>query len=85
VVALQQYEGTLNSLGMPLAETMSPLADPDNPNRTHGYVAELPARDWAEYALEVEQRKPEWSGDNYLRSRHFIVRRVDFSPPDPGA
>lgn len=76
-VALDLYEGTLNELGIPLDEAMSPDADPDNPNGSYRYVAAQPSRDWSIYAVEMEQRKPDWSGENYLRSRRFGVVRVE--------
>lgn len=76
-IALEVYEGTVNELGIPYAEAMSPDADPDNRDGKYMYVADMPARDWSVYALEVEQKKPEWSGENYLRSRKFGVTRVE--------
>jgi hypothetical protein len=55
---------------------MSPLADPDNPKGTHFYTAKV-ARNFATEAVEQEQKKPEWSGDNFLRARKFMAVRVD--------
>jgi len=71
VIALDEYEAGLNSFGIPLIEAMSPDNDPDNPKGTGYYKVGPPIRDWAEYAVELEQKKPEWSGDNYLRARKF--------------
>lgn len=76
-VALDVYESSINELGIPLVEAMSPDADPNNPNGKWRYEVPPPSRDWSLYALEVEQKKPEWSGENYLRSRRFGVTRVD--------
>lgn len=80
-VALSVYEDSLNELGIPLVEAMSPDADPDNPDGKYRYVAGMPTRDWSVYALEQEQSKPEWSGDNYLRARKFGVTRVERATP----
>ena len=76
-VSLAVYEDSLNELGIPLAEAMSPLADPDNRDGKWRYSVPPPSRDWSMFALEMEQNKPEWSGDNYLRARKFGVTRVE--------
>ncbi len=76
VTALEVYESRLGPHGMPLDETMSTLADPDNPDGTHTYTVDV-IRDWAEYAIETERKQAHWSGDNYLSSRHFRARRVE--------
>jgi hypothetical protein len=76
-VALGVYEGSLNELGIPVAEAMSPDADPDNPDGKYRYVADMPVRDWSVYAREMEQKKPEWTGENHLDARKFGVTRVD--------
>lgn len=77
ITALSVYEAGLGPHGLPLAETMSDDADPDNPNGKYRYVATKPRRDWYEYAVEQEQSKDQWSGDNYLHSRKFHAVRVD--------
>lgn len=76
-VALHVYESGLGAHGQPLAETMSPDADPDNPDGKYRYEVLPPMRDWFDYAIEMEQKKPEWSGDNYLSSRKFTAVRRD--------
>jgi len=76
-VALTEYESTLGHHGLPLAETMSADADPDNPDGTYFYRVLPPSRDWYDYAVEMEQKKPEWSGDNYLSARKFIAVKVE--------
>lgn len=76
MVALQEYEAGLDENGIPLSESMSPLADPDNPKGTHTYGV-MVQRNWATHAVELEQKKPEWAGDNYLRARKFAAYRVD--------
>lgn len=81
LVALNIYESSIGPHGLPVDETMSALADPDNPRGTHYYAVDV-MRDWAEFAIESERNKPQWSGDNYLSSRHFRARRVDRPPAD---
>lgn len=75
MVALHEHEGSLNSLGIPMDEAMSPLADPDNPNAAYGYVAK-PYRDHAEQAAYEAQKLEKWSGDNYTPARKWRVERV---------
>lgn len=74
--ALAEYEEGLDENGFPVEESTSPLADPDNPKRTHFYEVEV-RRNWATFAVEQEQKKPEWSGENYLRARKFVPVRRD--------
>ena len=76
-VALTEYEAGLGRHGLPLAETMSADADPDNPNGKYSYRVMPPSRDWYDYAVEVEQKKPDWSGDNYLAARKFVAVKVE--------
>jgi hypothetical protein len=78
-VALDEYEAGLDENGIPFAESMNPLADPDNPAGTYRYVAKV-ARNFASEAVEREQKKPEWSGENYLRARKFMAMRVERTP-----
>ena len=74
--ALDVYESSVNEFGIPLDEAMSSDADPDNPKGTHFYDVKV-LRDFSVYAVEMEQKKPEWSGENYLRSRRFTPVRVE--------
>jgi hypothetical protein len=73
LAALEEYEAGLNSLGLPMDETTSPLADPSNPAGTHWYEPYV-LRDWALDA--IEQREQEFK-DNPSRARIFsVVRRA---------
>lgn len=74
-VALHEHEASLGDHGHPLDETMSPLADPMNPEGTHYYEAS-PVRDWHDAALEEAQRDPKWSGDNHSDARKWRVVKV---------
>ncbi|QJU54332.1 hypothetical protein SCB71_14395 [Herbiconiux sp. KACC 21604] len=80
MTALAEYEDGLDENGLPRSETMSILADPDNPKGTHTYVVDV-ARNWGTYALEMRQKDEAFSGENFLRSRKFMLRRVDRQPP----
>jgi len=73
--ALHEHEASIGDHGQPLEEAMSPLADPFNPDGTHTYVAR-PIRDWADAAIEEEQAKPQWSGENFSRARKWRVFKV---------
>lgn len=74
--ALVEHEASLGAHGLPLDETMSPLADPDNPNGTHFYVA-TPVRDWAEQAQIDAESDPKWQGENATHARKWRTIRVD--------
>lgn len=76
LAALAEYEAGLGHHGLPLEETMSPLADPDNPNGTYLYVPRV-MRDWYDDAVEGMQKLPEWSGENFSRARVFTAVRVE--------
>lgn len=76
LAALVEYEAGLGQHGLPLEETMSPLADPDNPDGKWAYVPKV-RRDWYDFAVESMQKLPEWSGENFLRSRVFSAVRVE--------
>lgn len=76
LAALEEYEAGLGHHGLPLEETTSIDADPDNPEGKYFYHPR-PVRDWYDDAIEVEQSKPEWSGDNYKRSRIWVAQRVE--------
>lgn len=77
LAALAEHEGSLNELGIPYDEAMSPLADPNNPQGTHRYKAVGPARDWSLDALEQAQKDPQYAGENYSRARRWDIERVD--------
>lgn len=76
LTALYEHEATIGDHGQPLDEAMSILADPMNPIGTHKYVA-VPARDWAEDALEQAQKDPRYSGENYSKARVWRVYKVE--------
>lgn len=76
MVALHEHEATLNHMGIPLDEAMSPEADPDNPDSKYRYVAK-PIRDWSEQAVHEEQQQEKWSGDNFTPARKWRVERVE--------
>lgn len=76
MVALEEYEQGLGSHGLPLEETMSPDADPDNPNGKYLYVPRV-LRDWYEDAVEAAEKLPQWSGENFSRARKFTATRVE--------
>lgn len=72
LAALEEYEAGLNSLGLPLDETTSPLADPSNPNGTHWYEPTV-LRDYALAA--IEEREADFK-EHPSRARIFgVVRR----------
>jgi len=73
LAALEEYEAGLNALGLPLAETTSPLADPTNPHGTHWYEPTV-LRDHALAA--IEEREADFK-DNPSRARIFGVVRRD--------
>lgn len=74
--ALYEHEASVNELGIPLDEAMSPLADPENPDGTYEYVA-FPKRDWAKQAAYEAQSDPKWQGENYTPAREWLVERVE--------
>lgn len=76
LAALYEHESSMGDHGHPLDESMSVLADPMNPARTHEYVAR-PARDWADDALEQAQKDPRFSGENYSSARKWRVYKVE--------
>lgn len=77
LAASVEFEDSLNELGIPLDEALSPLADPANPKGTHRYEVPTPSRDWSLDALEQAQKA--YEGENYSRARKFSVVRVDRS------
>lgn len=56
MVALTEYEESLNELGIPREEAMSADADPDNPNGKYRYQATGPVRDFALDAVEQAEK-----------------------------
>lgn len=75
LAALEEYEAGLGHHGLPLEETMSPDADPDNPAGKYMYVPRV-LRDWYDDAVEQEENNPRWKG-NFSRARKFSAVRVD--------
>jgi hypothetical protein len=73
--ALTEYEASLGHHGLPLEETMSPDADPDNPNGKYVYVPRA-QRDWYDDAIEQAENDPKWK-NNPSRARKFTAVRVD--------
>jgi len=76
VSALEEYEAGLGHHGLPLEETMSLDADPDNPNGKYLYIPRV-RRDWYDDAVEHAQKDPKWGGDNASNARKFSAVRVD--------
>lgn len=76
LTALVEYEASLGDHGHPLEETMSPLADPDNPNGTHYYEVR-PLRDWLEQAQYDAEQDPKWQGDNATPARKWRAVKVE--------
>lgn len=72
-------EASLNSLGFPLADTLSPLADPDNPNSEYFYAAaEKPIIDHAQKARALAEDAWRKANDGDLPSYvHFPVQRYE--------
>lgn len=75
LAALHEYEASLGHHGLPLEETMSPDADPDNPNGTYMYVPRV-LRDWYDDAVESAAKDEKWK-DNYSSARKFSAVRVE--------
>lgn len=73
LAALVEYEAGLGAHGLPLDETTSPLADPNNPASTYHYEPRV-VRDW--YQDAVEQREQDFK-DDPSRARLFSAVRVD--------
>lgn len=73
LAALQEHESSLGSHGLPLDETTSPLADPDNPKAEWGYGVRV-IRDFASDA--IEQREKDFK-DDPSRARIFAAYRID--------
>lgn len=76
LTALVDHEASLGPHGHPLDETMSPLADPDNPNGTHFYHVE-PVRDWLEQAQFDAESDPKWQGENATPARKWRAVKVE--------
>lgn len=73
MAALEEYEQSLDEWGIPLEESTSPLADPDNPEAKWHYEARA-VRNFATTA--VEEREKDFK-DNPSRARIFAPVRVD--------
>ncbi|MBT2485815.1 MULTISPECIES: hypothetical protein [unclassified Microbacterium] len=73
LAALQEHESSLGPHGLPLDETTSPLADPDNPERQWEYGVRV-IRDFATSA--VEARESDFK-DDPSRARIFAPYRID--------
>lgn len=73
MAALQEFESGLDEYGIPLEESMSEFADPDNPKATHHYEV-MVRRNWASDA--VEKREKDFEGFP-SRARRFVPVRVD--------
>lgn len=73
LAALEEYEAGLNSLGLPLSEVTSDLADPQNPRGTHWYEPKA-MRDWSLDAIEGLEEEYK---DRPSRARLFSVVRHD--------
>lgn len=73
IAALEEYESSLGAHGLPLEETTSPLADPDNPNGTYTYEPHV-RRDW--YLDAIEKKEKEFE-KNPSRARVYGAVRVE--------
>lgn len=73
MAALEEFEAGLGSHGLPVDETTSPDADPNNPNATYHYEAVV-LRDWALTA--IEEREQDFK-ESPSRARTFRAVRVD--------
>lgn len=73
LAALEEYEAGLGPHGLPLEETTSPLADPDNPDGKWFYQP-IVLRDF--YLDSVEQREKEFE-KHPSRARIFSAVRVE--------
>lgn len=73
LAALIEYESGLGHHGLPIDETTSPDADPNNPNAKYHYEPKV-LRDW--YDDAVEARKKDFK-DNPSEARIFYAVRVD--------
>lgn len=73
LAALEEYEAGLGPHGLPMDETTSPDADPNNENAKYHYEAKV-VRDW--YQDAIEQREKDFK-DNPSTARRFYAVRVD--------
>lgn len=73
LAALAEYEAGLGRHGLPLDETTSPDADPNNPKAAYHYEAKV-IRDWALTA--IEEREKDFK-DHPSTARIFTAVRVD--------
>lgn len=73
LTAVMEYDASLGHHGLPIEETTSPDADPNNPEAKYHYEAKV-LRDW--YDDAVEARKRDFEG-NPSDARIFYAVRVD--------
>lgn len=71
--ALAEYEASLGHHGLPIDETTSPDADPDNPKAKYHYEPKV-LRDF--YDAAVEEREKDFK-DRPSNARIFYAVRVD--------
>lgn len=75
LAGLAEYEALLGPHGLPVDETTSSEADPNNPDATYHYEAKV-LRDWAQTA--IEEREKDFK-DHPSHARRFYAVRVDHS------
>jgi hypothetical protein len=73
LAGLAEYEALLGPHGLPVDETTSTDADPNNPHAKYHYEGRV-VRDW--YADAVEQREKDFK-DDPSHARRFYAVRVD--------
>lgn len=74
--ALEEYEDDLGPYGIPLSEAMSPLGDPNNPDREFGWGVKV-LRNFATSAVEDKQAEPAYK-DDPSGARMFVPYRIDY-------
>lgn len=82
IAALHDHEDSLcPRCGVPLDEGMDPLADRNNPHRTHQYEAKSTGRCHACRALHEVTDAYGKDDDAHSESLHFAVERIDRPQP----
>jgi hypothetical protein len=77
LIALAEYEASLNEYGIPISEATAVGAQPGNPEWTHRFEAES-LIDWSADAVDQHLKSKLVDGkDPYSGSRKIRVRRVD--------
>lgn len=71
LAALVEYEGSLGSHGLPIDETTSTDADPNNPQAKYHYEGRV-VRDF--YQDAIEQREKDFKDDPSTARRFYAVR-----------